>query len=80
MGFWEFSNLLLPLDPRLRDDLERRKTRNLNSEINFETKDLLRKYFKKLVSCECMIEGIRSRIKKDKSGSINMREVFDIID
>jgi hypothetical protein len=25
LGFWEFSNALMPVDPILRDDLERRK-------------------------------------------------------
>lgn len=30
LGFWEFSNIMLPLNPRLREDLERRKSRSGN--------------------------------------------------
>jgi hypothetical protein len=56
LGFWEFSNALLPIDAILRDDLERRKA---IWEMSVETKELLRKVFRKLIDTETMIESLR---------------------
>lgn len=41
LGFWEFSNIFLPVDPVLRDDLERRKQGNYGGGISSETRLLL---------------------------------------
>lgn len=56
LGFWEFSNILLPIDTLMRDDLERRKA---IWEISSETKDLMRKAFRKIIDAECILEGMR---------------------
>ena len=56
LGFWEFSNVLLPIDALSRDDLERRKA---VWELGHETKELLRRTFRKLVDAEAMTEAIR---------------------
>jgi hypothetical protein len=50
LSFWEFSNMLLPLDPIARDDIERRKA---IWEIGYETKDVIRRLFRKIVDAEC---------------------------
>lgn len=75
LGFWEFSNALMPIDPILRDDLERRKA---VWEIGYDTKDFLRKVFRKLIDSECMMESIRQRIARERS--ISLRKAFDSLD
>jgi hypothetical protein len=56
LGFWEFSNAILPIQQGLRDEIERKKA---IWEISSETKELLRKTFRHLVDAEAMIEGVR---------------------
>jgi len=56
LGFWEFSNALLPIQSDLRDDVEMRKA---VWEISSETLELLKKTFRCIVDSEAMIEGIR---------------------
>ena len=56
LSFWEFSNILLPLDPIARDEIERRKA---IWEIGYETKDAVRRVFRKIVDAECQVEAIR---------------------
>ena len=75
LGFWEFSNTLLPIDTLLRDDLERRKAQ---WELGHETKELLRRAFRKIVDAECMLESIRQRINREKS--VSLRTAFDALD
>ena len=38
LGFWEFSSMFLPVDPVLRDELERRKSGGYSSNISSETR------------------------------------------
>ncbi len=59
LGFWEFSNSLLPIDVLLRDDLERRKA---VWDMGFDTKELLKRVFRKIIDAEGMMESIRQRI------------------
>jgi hypothetical protein len=66
---------LLPIDPILRDDLERRKA---VWEMSFETKELLRKVFRKLVDAEGIAESLRQRVSRERSVSI--RKAFDSLD
>jgi hypothetical protein len=75
LGFWEFSNALLPIDTLMRDDLERRKA---VWELGYETKELLRRAFRKIVDAECMLESIRQRINREKS--VSLRAAFDSMD
>jgi hypothetical protein len=46
----------MPIDAIIRDDLERRKA---VWDLEGETKELLRRTFRKIVDAECMIESIR---------------------
>jgi Ca2+-binding EF-hand superfamily protein len=75
IGFWEFSNSLLPMDSILRDDLERRKA---SFDLGYETRELLRRMFRKLIDAESMIENIRQRIKKEPI--VSLRKAFDALD
>lgn len=72
LGFWEFSNALLPIDPILRDDVERRKA---IWDLSFDTKELLRKVFRKLIDAEAMVESLRQRLNREKS--VHIRKAFD---
>jgi hypothetical protein len=64
LGFWEFSNALLPIQAGLRDDVEVRKA---IWDISSETLELLKKTFRCIVDSEAMIEGIRQRISRERS-------------
>jgi len=41
LGFWEFSNMFLPVDPVFRDEIERRKTGSYGGGISSETRLLI---------------------------------------
>jgi Ca2+-binding EF-hand superfamily protein len=56
LGFWELSNSLMPIDPLHRDDLEKRKA---VWDLGFETKEILRRVFRKLIDAEAMLESMR---------------------
>lgn len=75
LGFWEFSNSLMPVETLIRDDLERRRAQ---FDFSFETKELLRRTFRKLIDAESMIENIRQRISREPS--VSLRKGFDGID
>jgi len=64
LGFWEFSNALLPIQSEMRDDVESRKA---IWDVSSETKELVKKTFRCLIDTESMIEGIRQRIAREKS-------------
>ena len=65
----------MPIDPLVRDDLERRKA---VWDLGFETKELLRRAFRKIVDAECMIESIRQRVGRETS--VSLRKAFDTLD
>lgn len=46
----------MPIDPIIRDDLERRKA---SWEMGYETKELLRRVFRRIVDTESMMENLR---------------------
>lgn len=75
LGFWEFSNSLMPIDPIIRDDLERRKA---SWEMGYETKELLRRVFRRIVDTESMMENLRQRIKREPT--VILRKAFDALD
>jgi len=75
LGFWEFSNAFLPIDPILRDDLERKKA---VWEVGFETKEIIRRAFRKLIDAESMVESMRQRISRETT--VNLRKAFDSLD
>jgi hypothetical protein len=59
LSFWEFSNALLPIDAMSRDEIERRKA---VWDVGYETKEILRRVFKKIIDGESRMESIRQRI------------------
>jgi hypothetical protein len=65
----------MPVDAILRDDLERRKAQ---WDLGFETKELLRRAFRKIVDAESMVESMRQRISREPS--ISLRKAFDSLD
>eukprot|EP00349_Pseudokeronopsis_sp_Brazil_P008002 CAMPEP_0202962946 /NCGR_PEP_ID=MMETSP1396-20130829/6962_1 /ASSEMBLY_ACC=CAM_ASM_000872 /TAXON_ID= /ORGANISM="Pseudokeronopsis sp., Strain Brazil" /LENGTH=115 /DNA_ID=CAMNT_0049683793 /DNA_START=876 /DNA_END=1223 /DNA_ORIENTATION=- len=74
LGFWEFSCMLLPIEPIMRDQLERKKQ---YIELGYETGDLIRRLFRKLVDLESLIEMSRQRIEKER---VSIRSAFDGLD
>jgi len=75
LSFWEFSNALLPIDPVSRDELERRKP---VWEIGYETKEVVRKVFRKLLDAEKQMEQIRVRIHKERG--VDLGSAFTALD
>ena len=49
LGFWEFSNALLPVDIRYRDDVEQRQQAY---EMSLQTKDLFRRVLRRGIDME----------------------------
>lgn len=62
LGFWEFANLFLPIDPMIRDDLERRKT---SWDFGHDTKEILKRTLRKFIDTESIVENLRQRIAKE---------------
>lgn len=75
LGFWEFSNAILPIQAGLRDEIERKRA---IWEISADTNEILKKMFRHIVDAEAMIEGIRQRLQREKS--VQLRQAFDSLD
>ena len=60
LGFWEFSNSILPIDIRQRDDIENRQQ---GYEMSFETKILFKRVLSKAIELEVQVEKVRTRVK-----------------
>eukprot|EP00347_Sterkiella_histriomuscorum_P020122 403339023 len=75
LGFWEFSNIFLPIQPLLRDELERRQAQ---WDISFDSKELVRRLLRLILESEIMMENIRQRI--DRQVTVSVRKAFDSID
>ena len=71
LGFWEFSNIFLPVDPILRDEVERRKQDVMTKETIEKVKTLLRL----VLDTEGTVENIRQTVTK--SLPISLRQIFD---
>ena len=56
LGFWEFCNILMPIEPTLREELERRAS---IEEMTSETGMMLKTVFRHAIDAECMVEHIR---------------------
>lgn len=76
LGFWEFSNSLLPIDIRQRDDLENRQQ---GYEMTFETKTLFKRVLSKAIELEVQVEKVRTRVKQNL-GAVSTRQMFEEID
>lgn len=75
LGFWEFSNILMSIDPTLREELERRTS---NEEMSPETRHMLKTVFRHAIDAECMVESIRQTV--EKSMPVSLRTIFDQLD
>ena len=58
MSFWEFANLVLPIESTLRDDMERRQ-RSRDVMMSAETRMLFKTLIRQSIDAECMVESIR---------------------
>ena len=72
LGFWEFSNILMPIEPTLREELERRTD---NEEMSSGTKLLLKTVLRHAIDTECMVESIRQTVEKNMP--MSLRAIFD---
>ena len=61
LGFWEFSNSLLPVDMRYRDDVEQRQS---TYEMSMQTRDLFKRVLRRSIDTEIQIEGLRVKVFK----------------
>ena len=75
LGIWEFSNQLLPIHQRAREEVESRKQ---TTDLTYETRDMLLRMLKRAVDTEVQAEYIRNRISK--SIRIPLRQIFEEID
>ena len=76
LGFWEFSNCLLPFEIRQRDELENRQQAY---EMTHETKLLFKRVLAKAIEIEVSCEKLRSRVKQNL-GAITSRQMFEELD
>ena len=58
LSFWEFANMMLPMEASLRDDVERR-SRSRDYGMTAETRMLLKTLIRQSIDAECMVEAIR---------------------
>ena len=72
LGFWEFCNILMPIEPTLREELERRAG---IEEMSSETKLLVKTVLRHAIDTECMVESIRQTVEKNMP--ISLRAIFD---
>lgn len=49
LGFWEFSNALLPVDIRYREDVEQRQQAY---EMSLQTRDLFKRVLRRAIDME----------------------------
>ena len=75
LGFWEFSNALLPVDQRYREDVEQRQAA---VAISAETMELLKRVLRRSVEAEAQAEGLRRKVAAGLKGSA--RAVFADLD
>lgn len=75
LGFWEFSNALLPVDPRHREDVEQRQSA---VPISHETMDLLKRVLRRAIEAEAQAEGLRRKVAAGLKGGA--RAVFTEVD
>ena len=59
LGFWEFANILLPIEPMLRDEAERRKPDTQGCPMSAETFEVIKTVLRQVLDAECAAEDIR---------------------
>ena len=75
LGIWEFSNQLLPIHHRAREEVESRRQ---TVDLTYETRDMLLRMLKRTVDTEAQAEIIRNRVSKNIR--IPLRQAFEEID
>ena len=78
LSFWEFANMLLPIEATLRDDMERRTRSRDQYGLTAETRMLLKTLVRQSIDAECMVESMRQQI--EKSMPMSLRSIFDELD
>lgn len=78
LGFWEFANMFFPVEPALRDDLERRQAGGQTQSMSGDTRHLVKVLLRGAIDSENMVESIRQEV--EKSMPISLRAVFDSLD
>lgn len=77
LSFWEFANIILPIEATLRDDVERRQ-RSRDYDLSAETRMLFKTLIRQSIDAECMVESIRQQV--EKSLPMSLRATFDELD
>jgi len=78
ISFWEFANIVLPMEATLRDNMERR-TRSVDAYgLSAETRMLFKTLIRQSIDAECMVESIRQQV--EKSMPLSLRAIFDELD
>ena len=77
LSFWEFANMVLPIEATLRDDMERRQ-RSRDCNMSAETRMLFKTLIRQSIDAECMVESIRQQV--EKSMPMSLRAIFDELD
>lgn len=73
VGFWEFTNIFLPIDSAPRARLEARPSPN-SKELSKETIRMVKKVLGSVVDAENMVEEIRKSVQRMTD---SLRSLFD---
>ena len=76
LSYWEFSNMFMPVDAKIRSHLESR--RDQAPPLSCETRALIIGMLTRIVDSERMVEQIRLMARRE--GFTSLREVFDEFD
>lgn len=77
LGFWEFSNALLPVDIRYRDDVEQRQQAY---EMSLQTKDSFKRVLRRSIDMEIQVEALRVKVWSSLAQLAPLKTIFDQID
>ena len=75
LGLWEFGNIVLPLQQRMRAEIEGRQA---CYEMSFETKSILINVLRRSIDAEVEIEALRQRVCRDLTQPL--KQVFESLD
>ena len=78
LSYWEFANMLLPVDSAERESLEYRKPRELTDMESSQTYAMFKSLLRAILNQESMVESIRQRSKQNIK--VPLRQIFDTLD
>jgi hypothetical protein len=67
VGFYEFSNCFLPIDPRMREEVE---ARDQSYDMSFETREKMVNLLRRCIDTEQEIDRIRFDLKQQLTPSL----------